>query len=117
MLLDHGANPDREGNSGFQVPAKAVEYGTPATVRMLLDATRLSPLRRDLDSGRDPHNLLDIAQKHRNLNMIKLLLEEPENVDFSPSNEDCQHVLSNAVNYKQVELIKYFGMKTVRCSL
>lgn len=72
VLLDHGANPDREGDSGFQVLAKAVEYGTPATVRMLLNATRLGPLRRDLDSGRDPHNLVDIAQKRRNLDMIKV---------------------------------------------
>lgn len=63
VLLDYGANPDREGDSGFQVLAKAVRYGTPATVRMLLNATILDPLRRDLDSGREPHSLLDIAQK------------------------------------------------------
>ena len=108
VLLDYGANPDREGDSGFQVLAKAVRYGTPATVRMLLNATILDPLRRDLDSGREPHSLLDIAQKNGNLDMIKLLLEDPDNVDFSPSNEDCQRVLSNAVSYKHVEIVKYF---------
>ena len=39
--------------------------------------------------------------------MIKLLLEDPDNVDFSPSNEDCQRVLSNVVSYKHVEIVKY----------
>lgn len=66
MLLDHGANPDREGEGGSQVLAKAVEYGTPATVRMLLNPTRLDPLRCDLVWAREPHSLLDIAQKKKN---------------------------------------------------
>lgn len=108
MLLDHGANPDREGDGGSQVLAKAVKYGTPATVRMLLNATRLDPLRCDLVWAREPHSLLDIAQKNGNLDLIKLLLEELDNVDFSPSNEDCQRALSNAASYKNVEIVKYF---------
>lgn len=108
LLLDHGANPDREGDSGFHILTKAVRYGTTATVRKLLNATRLSPLWWDRNSERDSHNLLDVAQQYQNLDMIKLFLEETENVDFSPLNEDCQHVLSNAVHDKQVEIVKYF---------
>ena len=105
MLLDHGANPDREGDGGSHVLAKAVEYGTPATVRMLLNMTRLYPLRCDLDWGRKPQSLLGIAQKIRNFDKTKLLLEEPH---FRPSDEDCQHALSNAVSYKHVEIVRYF---------
>lgn len=107
-LLDHGASLDREGDGGFQVLANAVEYGTPATVRMLLNVTRLSPSRRDLGSGDHLRNLLDIALNYRDLDMIKLLLEEPENVDFSPPNEECQYALSNAVGRRGVEIVKYF---------
>lgn len=105
MLLDHGANPDREDDGGSQALAKAVEYGTPATVRMLLNVTRFDPLRCVLDWGRRSQSLLGIAQKTGNLDKIKLFLEEPH---FRPSNEDCQRALSNAVSYKHVEIVKYF---------
>lgn len=107
ILLDHGANPDREGDCGFQVVARAIEYA-PATLRRLLNATKMDPLTRDLDRRRNPHSLLEIAKRYGDLDMIKLLLEASDDVDFSPSNEECQEFLLDAVDSKHVEIVKYF---------
>ncbi|OJJ29780.1 hypothetical protein ASPWEDRAFT_46543 [Aspergillus wentii DTO 134E9] len=107
LLLQRGANPDKGGDRGMFVLEQAIHHGNSAVIRMLLDATELSPVLKPPTRGPyQVQNLLDLAAESSTPEIIQLLLSR--GVDFRPENVDCHPALVNAVCGLNTDVINLF---------
>ena len=115
LLVNYGATPDQQSDGGFKFLQQVVKQGSCSSIKLLLDVTGLNPLQTYPFTPDHRHftSLLETAASHSDLQMVKQLLEAG-NVDFRPTNEECQQALSSALSWyrfdthKSLEIIKYF---------
>lgn len=114
-MLNYGASPDQNSDGGFKFLQQVVKQGSCSSIKLLLEVTGLNPLQTFPFTPNHRHftSLLETAAAHKDLQMVKQLLEA-DNVDFRPTNEERQQALSSALSWyrfdthKSVEIIKYF---------
>ena len=100
VLLDHGANPDKELEripyKGYAALALAAMYGHEGCVRVLFDygAPKLD-------------EALLSATKRGNLGVVKLLMEKGANVNYETKMTTCRSPLTNAVHRGNWDVVKF----------
>ncbi|KAH8422724.1 uncharacterized protein LDX57_000479 [Aspergillus melleus] len=123
LLLEQGATADYDKNNNLWMLQRAVELGSPESVRLLLEITGINPReqlqkpRRDQDGqslyelaiapGRPPN---EDTSKETKVEMVRALLETNNDQGGSvhPANQECQIALVKAISAGQVEIVKYF---------
>ncbi|KAK1140358.1 hypothetical protein N8T08_010415 [Aspergillus melleus] len=123
LLLEQGAAAHDDRNDNLRMLRRAVELGSPGSVRLLLAITGINPReqlrepRRDRDSqilyelaiepARSPN---EDTSKETKVGMVRALLETNNDQGGSvhPANQECQIALVKAISAGQVEIVKYF---------